>query len=276
MAEQIPPPLPAQGWEAGQVVVVTGSAMGIGAEIARRCAARGMAAIVSDVEDTLGEGVAEEVRKAGGKAVYQHADVSQESDLARLVERAVAEWGRLDLLVNNAHWEVHVPVAELTADQWDRSQAVLVRSHVLAVKHAVPVMRAQGGGNVINISSVHAHAVTPNYATYEAAKAGVVHLTRQLAFDLGPEGIRVNCICPGYIVTERAAAGLAQRPGQDERLKTIHPLRRLGTPGDIAELVLFLASPAASFITGQPIVSDGGMLLQMPLATANQLWASGQ
>ncbi|MBI3974194.1 MAG: SDR family oxidoreductase [Chloroflexi bacterium] len=254
------------------VAVITGSAQGIGAELARRCATRGYAVVVSDIDDALGETVAASIRDAGGRAIYQHADVAQEADLAALVGRAAATWGRLDLLVNNAHWEVRVPVTDLAVEQWDRSQAVLVRSHVLAAKHAVPVMRTQGGGNIVNISSVHGLAVTPNYATYEAGKAAVIHLTRQFARDLGLDGIRVNCICPGLIVTEIIGARLAAQPGRAELLKTLHPVRRLGTPGDIAEVVLFLASPAAGFITGQSIVVDGGMLLEMPLAIAGRIW----
>ena len=254
------------------VAVITGSAMGIGAEIARCAAARGMAVVVSDVEDADGEAVAASIRATVGQAIYRHADVAEEDDLAALVQAAAGEWGRLDLLVNNAHWEVHAPVTELRVEDWDKSHAVLLRSHVLATKHAVPVMRAHGGGNIVNISSVHGLAVTPNYATYEAHKAAVIHLTRQLARDLGPDGIRVNCICPGLIVTEKIGARLAQQPGRAEFLETIHPVRRLGTPADIAEVTLFLASPAASFITGQAIVVDGGMLLEMPLALAGRLW----
>jgi NAD(P)-dependent dehydrogenase (short-subunit alcohol dehydrogenase family) len=149
---------------------------------------------------------------------------------------------------------------------------VLVRSHALGAKHAVPVMRAQGGGNIVNIASIHALATTPNYATYEAGKAAVVHLTRQLARDLGPDGIRVNCICPGYIKTEKLAADLAQRPGREEFLNRIHPVRRVGTPRDIAEAALFLASPAAGFITGHPIVVDGGLMLEMGLSLAGRIW----
>jgi meso-butanediol dehydrogenase/(S,S)-butanediol dehydrogenase/diacetyl reductase len=255
-----------------EVVIVTGSARGIGAEVARRCAARAMGVVVSDIDDRLGEAVAASIGATGNQAIYCHADVSREEDLARLIDSAVATWGRLDLLVNNAHWEMHTPVTELIADQWDHSQAVLVRSHVLAAKYAVPVMRAQGGGTIINIGSVHGFAVTPEYASYEAGKAAVIHLTRQLARDLGPDGIRVNCICPGYIVTEQSGAWLAQHPAHEEFYRRLHPVRRLGTPGDIAELVLFLASPAAGFITGQPIVIDGGMMLEMPLTIARRLW----
>jgi NAD(P)-dependent dehydrogenase (short-subunit alcohol dehydrogenase family) len=255
-----------------QVAVVTGSAQGIGAEIARQAATQGMGVVVSDVDDTRGEATAAAIRDRGGTAIYQHADVADEAQLAALVEVAVRAWGRLDLLVNNAHWEVRVPVTELRAADWDRSQAVLIRSHVLATKHAVPVMRAQGGGNIVNISSVHGLFVTPDYATYEAAKAGVIHLTRQLARDLGPDGIRVNCICPGLIITESYAERLAAEPGRADYLTQFHPVRRLGTPADIAAAVFFLASPAASFITGQALVVDGGVTLEMSLALANRFW----
>jgi NAD(P)-dependent dehydrogenase (short-subunit alcohol dehydrogenase family) len=254
------------------VAVITGSAMGIGAETARRCAVSGMAVVVSDIDDVLGNGVVEEIRAAGGQAIYQHADVSQESDLAALMDAAVCEWGRLDLLVNNAHWEVRVPVTDLRAEDWDRSQAILVRSHILGAKHAVPVMRRQGGGNIVNVSSVHGLAVTPNYETYETAKAAVIHLTRGLARDLGPDGIRVNAICPGIILTERLAARYAEQPERTAFITQAHPLRRLGTPRDIAEVVLFLASPAASFITGQAIVVDGGIMLEMSLGLVGRSW----
>jgi NAD(P)-dependent dehydrogenase (short-subunit alcohol dehydrogenase family) len=254
------------------VAVITGSAQGIGAETARQCAAAGMAVVVSDIDDALGQAVVEQIRASGGQAIYRHADVAREDDLAALVRAADDELGRLDLLVNNAHWEVRVPVADLRAEDWDKSQAVLVRSHVLAIKHAAPIMRRQGGGTIVNISSIHAFTVTPDYETYETAKAAVIQLTRGLARDLGPDGIRVNCICPGLIVTERIGARQAAQPGREQFLKSIHPLRRLGTPADIAAVVLFLASPAASFITGQPIVVDGGITLEMSLALAGRIW----
>jgi NAD(P)-dependent dehydrogenase (short-subunit alcohol dehydrogenase family) len=254
------------------VAVITGSAQGIGAETARQCAAAGMAVVVSDIDDALGQAVVEQIRATGGQAIYRHADVAHEDDLATLVRAADEEWGRLDLLVNNAHWEVRVPVADLRAEDWDKSQAVLVRSHVLATKHAAPIMRRQGGGNIVNISSIHAFTVTPDYETYETAKAAVIQLTRGLARDLGPDGIRVNCICPGLIVTEKIGARQDAQPGREQFLKSIHPLRRLGAPADIAAVVLFLASPAASFITGQPIVVDGGITLDMSLALAGRIW----
>ncbi len=246
--------------------------MGIGAETARRCAAAGMAVVVSDVDDEPGHSVVKEMRAAGGRAVYRHADVGREEDLAALAQVAVDEWGRLDLLVNNAHWEVRVPVTDLRAEDWDKSQAVLVRSHILASKYAAPVMRRQGGGSIVNIASIHAFTVTPNYESYETGKAAVIQLTRGLARDLGPDGIRVNCICPGLIETERIAARHAENPARAEFIRSIHPVRRIGTPADIAGVVLFLASPAASFITGQAIVVDGGITLDMSLAVAGRVW----
>ena len=254
------------------VAVITGSAMGIGAEVARQCAAGGYAVVVSDLDDVLGEAVVAQIREGGGQAIYRHADVAQENDLAALVDAAEQEWGRLDLLVNNAHWEVRVPVEDLRAEDWDKSQAILIRSHILAAKHAVPLMRRQGSGCIVNIASIHGLAVTPNYETYETAKAAVIHLTRGLARDLGPDGIRVNCICPGVILTERLSARYAEQPERTAFLKSIHPLRRFGTPADIAGVVLFLASPAASFITGQPIVVDGGITLDMGLGLAGRIW----
>lgn len=259
-------------WAAGQVAVITGAAQGIGAETARRCAAASMAVIIGDIDGARGEILAEAIRQSGGQAVFQYADVSLEEHLAALVQTAAERWGRLDLLVNNAHWEARVPVTELTQEQWDRSHAVLLRSHILAAKHAVPLLRAGGGGSIINISSIHGLAVTPHYETYEAHKASVIHLTRGLARDLGPDGIRVNGICPGLIITERLAARYAEQPGRLEQIRAIHPVRRLGTPADITETILWLASPAASFITGQSIVVDGGITLQMGLSLANQLW----
>lgn len=255
-----------------RVAVVTGSAMGIGAETARRCAATGMAVVVSDLDDTLGQSVAGQIRAEGGRAIYRHADVASEDDLASLVQASVDEWGRLDLLVNNAHWEVRVPVTDLRIEDWDKSQAILVRSHILAAKHAVPIMRRQGGGTIVNIASIHAFAVTPHYESYETAKAAVIQLTRGLARDLGPDGIRVNSICPGLIETERIAARHAENPARAEFIRTLHPVRRIGTPADVAGVVLFLASPAASFITGQAIVVDGGITLDMSLAVAGRVW----
>ena len=254
----------------GRVAIVTGAARGIGAATARRLAASGAAVLVADIDAPGGEAAAAAITAAGGRAAFQLADVAVEADIQAMVAAAVTRWGRLDILVSNAHFEVRGSVEDLSAEDWDRSYAVLVRAAFLGGKHAVPHLRAAGGGSIIHIASVLGRLPTPRYATYTSAKAAIPALSRQMALDHGRNGIRVNTITPGEIDTDPARAGTPDRSSEAARC---HPLGRTGLPEDIAAAICFLVSDQAGFITGADLLVDGGM--SIPWYTVPVAWAAG-
>jgi NAD(P)-dependent dehydrogenase (short-subunit alcohol dehydrogenase family) len=254
----------------GKVAIVTGAAARIGLEIARTFASQGAQVLVADIQDDLGERAAAEIRAAGGTARFLHADVGRAADIRAMVGAAVEHFGRLDILVNNAHWEKHGTVVELEEADWDRSFDVLLKALYLGCKYAIPEMRKVGGGAIINIASVHAYAVSDRYVTYQTAKAGVVHFTRQVAWDFGPERIRCNCICPGDIPVPSEIEARAGEPGFLEERTLLKAIKRPGHPRDIARAALFLVSHLAEWITGQALTVDGGEHLTFPTTGAGR------
>ena len=187
--------------------------------------------------------------------------VADEAQVKMAVEQTVARHGRLDVLVNNAGIEVAGMFPEYTVEQWDLQLGVNLKGAFLFIKYAIPHMRARGGA-IVNISSVRAFVSYPGGAAHDASKAGLVGLTRSLALELGSRKIRVNAICPGYIDTPMTEEWLAAMPDRDETMRqvlAVHPLGRIGTPRDVADAALFLASDASSFISGTYLIVDGGM-----------------
>jgi len=196
-----------------------------------------------------------------GRARAIQGDVSNEDQIISAVERTVTEFGGLDVLVNNAGIDVEGPAVEMTSSVWDRTLEVNLKGAFLCSKHAIPRMRGRGGA-IVNISSVRAFVSYEGNAPYDASKAGMIGLTRALALEHGRDGIRVNAVCPGYIDTPMMDAWLRAQADPSATLRqvlSVHPLGRMGTPRDIAEAVLFLASDAASFISGTFLVVDGAM-----------------
>jgi NAD(P)-dependent dehydrogenase (short-subunit alcohol dehydrogenase family) len=254
------------------VAIVTGGAQGIGGATARRLAEEGARVLIADVDDdTAAQNVAA-IRDAGGTAEATHADVGRHEDIRAMVAYAVEQWDRLDVLVNNAYGVVGVTgrgggrgsALDLAEDAWDAGMAVLVKSMFLGAKYAVPEMQKLGQGSIVNLSSVHGLLMAPGSLLYEAGKSAVIGVTRQMACDFGPLGIRVNAICPGHIVTERIRARMwADNPQGLEFFEQQYPLRRCGRPVDIANAIVFLCSEEASFITGQALVVDGGLTIQL-------------
>jgi NAD(P)-dependent dehydrogenase (short-subunit alcohol dehydrogenase family) len=237
-----------------KVAVITGAASGMGRATAIRFARDGAAVVAADLNSQGGELVVAEIAAAGGRAVFQRTDVTSEGDIAALIARAVREYGRLDITYNNAGVLGALgPIEEIKAEYWDRTLAVLARSVFFGIKHSVKPMRASGGGSIISTSSLAGLRGVSGLAAYSAAKFAVVSLTQTAASELGKDKIRVNCICPGGIDTPLIAK--AARP-QQAALGI--PLSRLGTPEDIADLVLFLASDDSRYITGTAMVIDGG------------------
>jgi NAD(P)-dependent dehydrogenase (short-subunit alcohol dehydrogenase family) len=256
----------------GKVAVVTGAATGIGKATALRLAQEGAAVVVNtDRRIEQGEAVAGAIRDAGGQAVFVKADVSQASDVEQLMERAMAEFGALHVLVNNAVWNARVRATEMSEGQWDRTLAVSLKAMWLGAKYAIPLMKRSGGGAIVNISSVNSLVANPAFPAYAAAKAGVNGLTRQLALDYGRDGIRVNAIAVGFTVVERFEEFLGD-PIEYRHALDCHPIGRLGRPEDMANAVLYLASDEASFVTGTTIVVDGGLTIQSPEALVRPLF----
>ena len=250
----------------GRAAIVTGGAAGIGGATARLLAEQGASVLIADINLAAAEANADNIRGAGNVAEAIAADVASHDDIAAMVQSAVERWGRLDILVNNAYSptdESDGDALSVSERAWDAGMATLVKAHFLATKYAVPHMRASGGGSIVNISSVHGLLMSPRKLIYEAGKSAVIGITKQMAIDFGPDGIRVNAICPGHIVTERQQERWDENPSGLRYFEDQYPLRRTGLPSDIANAVAFLCSDEASFITGHALVVDGGLTIQL-------------
>jgi len=248
----------------GKVVIVTGAAHGIGRATAKLLASGGAHVVIADINDVNGAAVQAEIAADGGQAVYHHTDVGQHAAIRACVEQTMAQWGRLDFVVNNAYWSQHGTVEELTEEDWDRSMDVMLKAIFLFGKYAFPAMRQTGGGAMVNVASVHGFAAARSYGVYAAAKAAVINLTRGMALDHGRDNIRVNAVCPGWVITEDLSVPADVR----RRIESIYALGRTGMPDDIAKVVRFLLSDDAGFVTGHALVADGGLLAQLPDSAA--------
>ena len=246
---------------ADKVALITGAADGIGAATAERFAEEGAAVVLADIDEAGGRAVRDRILAAGGRAVFVRADISQEPDTAAMAEAARREFGALHVLVNNAATFVLQGI-EASAADWRRSLDVNVVGTALVTRAAVPLIVQSGGGAIVNLASISSFVAQPLFVTYSATKAAILQMTRNLALDLAPHGIRVNCVCPGTILT-RASRDHMERTGTtleqlvaDEAPK--HLLNRVGSPREVAHAILFLASDEASFITGTHLMVDGG------------------
>ena len=244
-----------------RVALITGAASGIGKAAARLFATEGARVLIADRDEVNGAAVAREITAAGGTARFVATDVSQAADAARAVQAAVDAWGRLDILYNNAAPtrlcnERDRAVHELDEAVWDTMIDVALKGVFLMSKHALPVMMRQKRGVILNTATINALMAEPGVDSYTAAKGGVVALTRSMALNYAKHGIRVNCISPGYVLTE-CQADWAKDPAARAAAEALH-LTRLGRPEDIAGLALFLASDQGEFMTGSNVVIDGG------------------
>jgi len=249
---------------ANHVAIVTGGAQGIGGATARRLAEEGARVLVVDIDGDEAQRNVERIRSAGGEAEALQADVGTLSGVETTVQHAIERFGKLTLVVNNAYGAFERGDAlSVSEETWDRAMDVGVKSMFRMAKLAVPHLRAAGGGAMVNISSVHGLLVSPGWFVYEVVKPAVIGLSRQLAVEYGPDGIRVNAICTGHIVTERIAQRWQAHPEGLRFFEQQYPLRRTGTPLEVANAVVFLCSDEASFITGQALVVDGGLSIQL-------------
>ncbi len=247
---------------AGKTAIVTGGGSGIGQACAQLFAEEGARVVLVDWNNEAGEIAVRDIVNAGGEAVFCHADVSQAVDSQRMVETAIERYGGLDVLLNNAAVQVLGKLADTTEDEWDRMQSVNLKGVFLACKYAIPVMQRGGGGSIINMASILGFVADPDLAAYGAMKGGVVTMTKAAALGYGPDGIRVNCICPGDVDTPMVQDYFDKEPDPVEarrRVSAEYALRRIATPREIAQTALFLASDASSFTTGAMLVVDGGV-----------------
>lgn len=244
----------------GKVAVVTGAGSGIGHCIAECFAHEGASVAIN----YLGHGdearaLASDLTAGGAKAVALEADVTAANSVAALLAAVVERFGKVDILVNNAGVETSQSLLEIDEGSWDRTLAVDLKAPFLCIQSAARRMKETGGGSIVNISSVHEDLPFPGYAPYAAAKGGLRMLMRNAALELSAHGIRVNNIAPGAIATPINAATLAD-PAKVARLAEIVPLARMGTPMEVAQVALFLASDKSSYVTGSTYYVDGGMI----------------
>ena len=243
-----------------KTAIVTGAGSGIGRAIAIRLAKGGARVVVSDVNEEGGKQTVAEIAKAGGEAFFFRADTSKPEENDALVREARARYGALHIAVNNAGISGPMaPLAEYPLDEWDRVIAINLSGVYYGMRAQIPAMKQAGGGSIVNISSILGQVGFRGFSAYVAAKHGVVGLTRNAALDYGPDGIRVNAVGPAFIRTPMVE-------NLDEQTKRsvvdLHPIGRMGEPSEVAELVAWLASDRASFVTGGYYAIDGGYLAQ--------------
>ena len=245
----------------GKVALITGGARGQGAAEAMLFAREGAKVVIADVLDREGMAVAAEIAELGGEALYVHLDVSSETDWRQAVDTVVSSYGKLDVLVNNAAIWRSGNVADTSSEQWDQVLAINAKGAFLGTKLAIPQMRNAGGGSIVNISSTAGLVGSRTSTAYSASKGAVRLLTKSTAVQYGAEGIRANSIHPGPIDTAMGDQVWPDAGSRDEAIeRTV--LKRLGTPDDIANGALFLASDESSFMTGTELVIDGGLTAQ--------------
>jgi meso-butanediol dehydrogenase / (S,S)-butanediol dehydrogenase / diacetyl reductase len=249
----------------GKVAIVTGAGSGIGKASAELFADEGASVVVVDWNKETGAQTAETIGRTGKPATYCYADVSNPRDVEAMVDATVQKYGRLDALFNNAAIQIMAKLVETTEDVWDRIQRVNLKGVFLGCKYAIPAMIRTGGGSIINMASILGFVADPDLAAYCAAKGGVINLTRVAALTYGPQGVRVNCICPGDVDTPLVQDYFNKDPDPSrlrQEVSSKYALRRIATPQEVARLAVFLASDASSFVTGSSMVIDGGLTVK--------------
>lgn len=244
------------------VAVVTGGGQGIGAATATRLAAEGAAVVIAELDPTTGEQVAARIKADGGRAICVPTDVTQPESLARMVEATREAFGPPDVLINNAGIAVFDDPLALPDEEWRRCFGVDLDGVWYATRSVLPAMLERGRGAVVNVASVHSFQIIPHCFPYPVAKHGVIGLTRALAVEYGPAGIRFNAVCPSYIDTPVNIDYFETFPdpvAEKRRVSDMHPLRRTGKPEEVAAAIAFLAADECGFMTGASLMVDGGL-----------------
>ncbi|MDP3813104.1 MAG: SDR family oxidoreductase [Hydrogenophaga sp.] len=239
----------------GRIVIVTGGAQGIGEACVRRFAREDAKLVIADVANAPGSALARELG-----ATYMHCDVGDKLDVDAVVAKTVAAFGRIDVLVNNAGIFKAADFLDVTEDDFDEVLRVNLKGSFLMGQAVARVMVAQGGGSIVNMSSVNGVLAIPNIASYNVSKGGINQLTRVMALALVDHGIRVNAVAPGTIATELAAKAVLTSEDARNKILSRTPMKRLGEPDEIADVVVWLASDAASYVTGEIVTVDGGRM----------------
>ncbi len=239
----------------GKVAIITGAASGIGRATAIRFAEEGASVIIADINEEGGQVVEQEIREGGGEATFVHTDVGNEEDLRNMIQAAIDHYGGLDILYNNAYWTDAKRLDDTTVENWHRTLNITLRPAFLATKLALPHLRARGGGVVLHTGSIQSVVGFPSFIAYQAAKGGVLSLTRAQALELAEDNIRVVAILPG--ATNTPAVGIDDPDSINELIAKI-PMARLAEPEELANTAVFLASDEAPYITGTSILVDGG------------------
>ena len=245
-----------------KVALITGAGRGIGRAIAYKMAREGAMVALAEIDLESAQLVAEELLKQDFQALAIQVDITRETEVQAAVSRVIERFGRVDILVNNAGKNFNYDATTMSEADWDNAMNLDLKGAWLCCKHVLPSMKAVKAGSIINIASVHARITAPKHFPYAAAKSALVGLTRNLALDYAPYNIRVNAICPGWVRTAMVQGWFDQQidpKAAEDRVLSFQPLRRIGTPEEIANFVAFVASDEASFITGAELVIDGGM-----------------
>jgi NAD(P)-dependent dehydrogenase (short-subunit alcohol dehydrogenase family) len=251
--------LPDQSSIEGEIAIITGGARGIGKAVAELFVSQGACVVICDLEPEPGVEVG---RQLGDRARFVTADVSVESDVVAVVDACVQSFGSPSILVSNAGVNANFDATTMTTDDWDRFMGVDLKAAWLFAKHVLPHMRAAGAGAIVNVASMHAFVTLEGFFPYAAAKSGLIGLTRSMALDYGPHGIRVNAVAPGFIRTRLVQDSIDRNPdpaAAERNMVAGVALRRIGEAGEVAKAIRFLASADASYITGTTIHIDGGV-----------------
>ncbi|WP_341523314.1 SDR family oxidoreductase [Pseudomonas sp. G.S.17] len=244
----------------GQVALVTGAAAGIGRATALAFAAQGLKVVVADLDSNGGERTAQLIHEAGGEALFVRCNVTQESEVRQLMERAVEVYGRVDYAFNNAGIEIEKGrLPEGSEAEFDAIMGVNVKGVWLCMKYQLPLMLAQGGGAIVNTASVAGLGAAPKMSIYSASKHAVIGLTKSAAIEFAKKKIRVNAVCPAVIDTDMFRRAWESNPKKGEFAATMHPVGRIGKVEEIATAVLYLCCDGAAFTTGQALAVDGGV-----------------
>jgi NAD(P)-dependent dehydrogenase (short-subunit alcohol dehydrogenase family) len=244
-----------------KVAIITGAATGIGRATALLFAKEGASVVVADINEDDAQRTVADIEDKGGSARFVQTDVSEAEDVQALMERSAEEMGGIDVIVNNAGAQRSGAVTEFEESEWDLLMRVNPRSCFLGAKYGVPYLRERGGGSIVNVSSLAGLKGGPGMTAYSASKGAIIAFTRALAEELAPDNIRANSVCPGWIDTpfnEPAIEFMGGRAQQEEMVQQTVPLKRQGTPEEIAPGILYLASDASSYVTGQELIIDGG------------------
>jgi NAD(P)-dependent dehydrogenase (short-subunit alcohol dehydrogenase family) len=247
----------------GKVAIVTGAAKGIGKGCATVMAQAGASVAIADLDDAAARALADEISSTGPAAIAVRCDVSNSDDVRALIEGVVAHFGGLDILVNNAGYHISKNIEVTSEEEWDYILRNNLKSVFLCSKYAIPHLRKRKGC-IVNMSSMVGLVGQTNAGAYSASKGGIIAMTKGMALDFAKDGIRVNCICPGWVQTPLVEDWFSQQPDPDaarEYIFGVHPLGRIATPEEVGRAALFLSSDAAAFVTGVALPVDGALTL---------------